>query len=73
MGNGERLVPEVLGLPVAEARRRLAEAGVTEVVEVATAPPRGATEGEARVVRQRERDGCVSLTLAVFPELRTDG
>jgi len=60
---------DVLGLPLAEARRRLAEAGVTVVEEAVTAPPRGAVAGETRVVRQRRRDETVALVVAAFPHI----
>lgn len=60
---------DVLGLRVAEARRRLAQAGVTEVREERTAPPRGGAEGALRVVRVRTSPPGAALVVASFPEL----
>jgi hypothetical protein len=71
MGHRDGGPIDVLGLSVAEARRRLHAAGVTEVVEVMTAPPRGAGEGQARVVRQRAGDEGGELVVAVFPRLES--
>lgn len=60
------MVPDVLGLPIDEARTRLKAAGVVDIVEQYTAPPRGAIEGQARVVRQRLVDRQVQLVLTNF-------
>lgn len=64
---------DVLGLPIEEACRRLREAGVREVREEWTAPPRGRVEGVARVVRARVQDQVPFLVVATFAELRADG
>jgi hypothetical protein len=66
-------VPDVLLLPIDEARCKLAEAGYTDIVEVFTEPPRGVrAEGMVRVVRQREKGDTVELVVARFPELRRE-
>lgn len=60
-------LPEVLGLPVEEARARLAEAGVAQVVEVVTQPPRRPlATGVWRVVQLRCEDDRVVLVKALF-------
>ncbi|MEN6641350.1 MAG: PASTA domain-containing protein [Armatimonadia bacterium] len=60
------MIPDVLGLPAEEARLRLTEAGLADVVEQWTAPPRGAIQGRARVVRQRLVEQQVHLVLSNF-------
>lgn len=60
------VIPDVLGLPVAEARLRLSAAGVADIAEEPTTPPRGAIQGQARVVRQRLVDRQVQLVLTNF-------
>lgn len=61
----------MLGLPLAQARERLAAAGATEVREVTTAPPRRPLQtGIMRVVQQREANGAVVLVIALFPVLQ---
>ena len=63
-------LPDVVGLPVPEARVRLAEAGYAEVEEVVTAPPRRPShEGCRRVVRVRQTGERVELVVASFPTL----
>ena len=61
--------PDVLGLPVEEAQRLLADAGVPEVTVTETAPPGGRKPaGPWRVVRQRETEhGVELLVAATFP------
>jgi hypothetical protein len=62
--------PGVVGLPVEEARLRLARQGFGDVTEIVTAPPRRPlANGEWRVVRQRLVDGDVKLVTALFPIL----
>ena len=57
--------PCVLGQPLEEAMRRLAEAGVTEIEVAETAPPRARKPaGPRRVVRQRTTAQGVSLVVA---------
>lgn len=63
-------MPDVLGLALGEARQRLMDAGLGSVAEESTAPPRGAIEGQARVVRQRLVNQRVHLVLANFPLLK---
>jgi hypothetical protein len=61
-------LPSVLGMPAAEARQVLVEAGCEAVVQLMTGPPRG-WSGPAveRVVRQQATgSGQVTLTLARF-------
>lgn len=63
-------LPDVVGLPLPEARVRLAEAGHDEVDEVVTAPPRRpSNEGVWRVVRVRRIGERVALLVASFPTL----
>lgn len=63
-------VPDVVGLPLAAARVRLAEAGLPEPRELATAPPRRPpATGVPRVVQQRSQGGQVTLVTALFPAL----
>ncbi len=64
---------EVLGLPVEEARRRLA-ARVAEVRETMTAPPRPVEGAQVlRVVRQDvTAEGAVVLVIAAFRDLPAD-
>ena len=59
-----------LGLPVAEARRRLAPSGLS-VTEVVTASPRRQVgSGVLRVVQERQStEGEVTLVIARFPLL----
>ncbi len=70
MANGNGDVPDMLGLEIAEARRRLETAGVREVGVVATTPPRGGTPGgNERVVRVSRTGGSCALVVAAFPVL----
>ena len=62
-------IPDVRGLPPAEARRRLTAAGVAEITQTVTAPPRRPVAGELRVVRQRETQRGTELVVAAFPRL----
>ena len=61
---------DILGLPEAEARRRLAQSGLS-VTEIVTAPPRRQVgSGVLRVVQQRQStEGEVVLVVARFPLL----
>ena len=54
----------VLGLPLAEAERVMAEAGVRVVEVTRTAPPGGAPEGPLRVVRERRSAEGMHLVVA---------
>lgn len=65
---------DVLGLPVEEARVRLRAAGVAEVGETITRPPRpGSRSYELRVVRQDvTAEGVVTLVTAGFQALPSD-
>jgi hypothetical protein len=57
--------PCVLGLRLAEAQRRLEEAGIAVVRVTETAPPRGnVLTGPRRVLRQVAVEGGVSLVVA---------
>lgn len=68
--SADRVPPDVLGLRVEEARRRLQEAGWT-VAEGRTAPPRGGTPGgNERVVRVNRAGERHSLVVAAFPVLQ---
>ena len=63
-------LPDVVGLPLTQARQRLADRGLTAITEISTAPPRRAlATGERRVVRQRCVGECVELVTALFPVL----
>lgn len=66
-------LPDVLGLPVEQARARLSQAGWTQVEEVVTEPPRRPlTRGEWRVVRLRAQEDRVVLVKALFlPNVET--
>jgi beta-lactam-binding protein with PASTA domain len=62
-------LPDVVGLPVDEARSRLCRSGF-EFTEIVTGPPkRPLASGEWRVVRQRETPEGVELVIALFPVL----
>ena len=64
-------LPDVLGLPLEEARKRLTEAGCDEFDEVLTGPPgRTVKAGVLRVVQQRTSpQGRPVLVVAKFPVL----
>lgn len=63
-------LPDVLGLPIAEARHRLAEAGAPQLCEQPTVPPRRTCPGGvSRVVQQRPEPDRVVLVTAAFPAL----
>ena len=63
------MMPDVLGLGVAEARQRLEAAGLA-LAEVMTAPPRGTSGGAVRVVRHHRAGERHSLVVAAFPVLQ---
>jgi hypothetical protein len=54
----------VLGLPLAEAERVMAETGVRVVEVTRTAPPGGGPDGPLRVVRERWSAEGVHLVVA---------
>lgn len=68
MGIEMNVAPDVLGLGLAEARRRLGAAGVPVAVSE-TSPPRGPIAGELRVVRQHPHGDGLRLVAAAFPRL----